>query len=73
MTDERAVEILKSAIKKPNTKDGYLGQAIDMGIRSIEALNKLDSIIVEQIYKSDDQKECMTFRWVLDKIAEVRG
>lgn len=36
MTREEAVEILQGAIKKPNTKDGYLGQAIDMAIKALE-------------------------------------
>ena len=36
MTREEAIEILQGAIKKPNTKDGYLGQAIDMAIKALE-------------------------------------
>ena len=36
MTNEEAIKILKGAIKKPNTKDGYLGQALDMGIKALE-------------------------------------
>lgn len=36
MTREEAVEILKGAIKKPNTTDGYLGQALDMAIKALE-------------------------------------
>ena len=36
MTNEEAIEILKGAIKKPNTKDGYLGQALTMGIKALE-------------------------------------
>lgn len=36
MTREEAIEILQGAIKKPNTKDGYLGQAIDMAIETLE-------------------------------------
>lgn len=36
MTREEAIEILQGAIKKPNTKDGYLGQAIDMAIQALE-------------------------------------
>lgn len=35
-----------------------------------EALNKLDEIIAEQLDKSDNQIECQTLRWVLDKISE---
>lgn len=40
MTKEEAIEILKSAIKKPNTQDGYLGQALTMGIEALE--NSID-------------------------------
>ena len=36
MTNQEAIEILKGAIKKPNTKDGYLGQALTMGIEALE-------------------------------------
>lgn len=36
MNREEAIEILKGAIKKPNTKDGYLGQALTMGIEALE-------------------------------------
>ena len=36
MKREEAVEILQGAIKKPNTKDGYLGQALDMAIKALE-------------------------------------
>lgn len=36
MNREEAIKILKGAIKKPNTKDGYLGQALTMGIEALE-------------------------------------
>lgn len=36
MTREEAIKILQGAIKKPNTKDGYLGQAIDMAIKALK-------------------------------------
>ena len=36
MTSEKAIEILRGAIKKPNTKDGYMGQALDMAIKALE-------------------------------------
>ena len=41
MTNEEAVKILKGAIKKPNTKDGYLGQALDMAIKALEQTSHL--------------------------------
>lgn len=36
MTNKEAVVILKNAIKKPNTEDGYLGQALTMAIQALE-------------------------------------
>lgn len=36
MTGEEAIKILHGAIKKPNAKDGYLGQALDMAIQALE-------------------------------------
>ena len=44
MTREEAIEILQGAIKKPNTKDGYLGQAIDMAIKALEQEPVIDKI-----------------------------
>lgn len=37
MTNEEAVVILENAIKKPNTRDGYLGQALTMAIKALES------------------------------------
>lgn len=79
MTNEEAVKILKGAIKKPNTKDGYLGQAIDLAIKALEqqpcedciSLNKLDDIITKAIDDSENQTECQTLRWVLDVMSEL--
>ena len=51
MTREEAIEILQGAIKKPNTKDGYLGQAIDM---AIQALSQEPCDDAEQIDYHDD-------------------
>lgn len=36
MTTEQAIKILNGAIKKPNTMDGYLGQAITMAINALK-------------------------------------
>ena len=36
MTNDEAIKILQGAIKKPNTKDGYLGQAIGMAVKALE-------------------------------------
>lgn len=56
MTREEAIEILQGAIKKPNTKDGYLGQAIDMAIKALEQEPKTGHWI-EQI---DHEENCRT-------------
>lgn len=53
MTREEAVKNLKGAIKKPNTEDGYLGQAITMAIRSLEAWDNLEKEMEEEIYSYD--------------------
>ena len=66
MTREQAIKILQGAIKKPNTKDGYLGQAIDMAIKALEQdpfINK--PCVSSRVCEHDKQK-------VLDKIrAEI--
>ena len=42
MTNEEAVAILENAIKKPNTRDGYLGQALTMAIEALKQQNFKD-------------------------------
>jgi hypothetical protein len=70
MTAEKAIEILSDVgdINRCCEEDA---EALDMAIKALEALDKLDSIIVNQLDESTDQKECMTLRWVLDKMSEV--
>ena len=51
MTKEEAIKILKGAIKKPNTKDGYLGQALDMAIKALEQQPCEDCISREAVIK----------------------
>ena len=36
MTIDQAIKILEGAIKKPNTIDGYLGQAMTMAIDALK-------------------------------------
>lgn len=36
MTTDQAIKILEGAIKKPNTIDGYLGQALTMAINALK-------------------------------------
>ena len=70
MTVEKAIEILSDVgdISRCCAEDA---EALEMAIKALEALDKLDVIIVEQLDESTDQKECMTLRWVLDKMSEV--
>lgn len=42
MTNEEATVILENAIKKPNTRDGYLGQALTMAIKALKQQNFID-------------------------------
>ena len=51
MKREEAVKILQGAIKKPNTKDGYLGQAIDMAIKALEQEPCEDAIYRQAVLK----------------------
>lgn len=44
---EEAIKILQSAIKKPNTKDGYLGQAIERAINAIKMKDKVEAALLE--------------------------
>lgn len=68
---EDAIKILKSKMDGHTDTSYEWAETVRMAIKAIEALNKLESIIVEQLDKSTDRKECMTLRWVLDKMAEV--
>jgi hypothetical protein len=54
MTNEEAVEILKGAIKKPNTEDGYMGQALNMGIKALEQ-QSCEDCITELIREFDNK------------------
>ena len=41
MTTDQAIKILEGAIKKPNTIDGYLGQALTMAINALKNQPKI--------------------------------
>jgi hypothetical protein len=77
MTENEAIVVLQKIKPIPHRGDSKSTThiletiALDMAIKALEALDKLDSIIVEQLDESTDQKECMTLRWVLDKMSEV--
>lgn len=64
MTKEEAVKILKGAIKKPNTKDGYLGQALDMAIQALESQRYKPIILQEH------DAEPRTMRAIMDTETE---
>ena len=44
MSNEEAIKILKGAIKKPNTEDGYMGQALTMAIKALEQQTCEDAV-----------------------------
>jgi len=50
---------------------GEQKECLRMSIKALELLDKLDEIIVEQIDISNNQVECQTLRWVLDKMSEM--
>ena len=52
MNKEEAINILKGAIKKPNTKDGYLGQALTMGIEALENQKTGHWICSKDVYET---------------------
>ena len=73
MTREEAIKILKGAIKKPNTKDGYLGQAVTMAIRSLEAWDKVTEEITEYLeeYGDTDASGNHSAKWCAMKEADA--
>ena len=73
MTIEEALSYLKWArpIKPYSFDKKRVQKAIDMAIKALELLDKLDKTITEQIDISYDQVECQTLRWVLDKMSEM--
>lgn len=72
MTTEEAIKYLQWArpIKPYSFDKKGVQEAIDMAIKALELLDKLDKTITEQIDMSYDQTECQTLRWVLDKMSE---
>ena len=58
MTENEAIKILQGAIKKPNTKDGYLGQAVTMGIQALEENQQYHAIgTVEELQALKEKNE----------------
>ena len=70
MNREEAIEILKGAIKKPNTKDGYLGQALTMGIEALENQKSLQAELEEikaEMHKNSYMKPMGNFNDEFDE------
>lgn len=57
MTRDEAIKILKGAIKKPNTEDGYMGQALTMAIKALEQQTCEDAI------SREDALMALTGKW----------
>ena len=53
MTNADAILILKGALKKPNRKDSYLGQAITMAIQALDTLSRIKAIINRKDIEQD--------------------
>ena len=76
MTTDQAIKILNGAIKKPNTIDGYLGQALTM---AIYALKNHPEIIRCKDCRWKQGSECVRFSDVMPlpddfcSRAELRG
>lgn len=51
MTENEAIKILQGAIKKPNTQDGYLGQAVTMAIQALEKVQQYEAIGTVEEFK----------------------
>lgn len=49
MNRDEAIKILKGAIKKPNTEDGYMGQALTMAIKALEQQTCEDAVSREAV------------------------
>lgn len=56
MTEKEAIKILQGAIKKPNAKDRYLGQAVTMGIQALEENQKYHAIGTVEEFKALKEK-----------------
>ena len=75
MTNEEAIKILSGAIKQPNPKDGYMGQALTMAIEALEEVSRIPENLHrerEQAYMNGYADGKSTCRWfsVDDKLPE---
>ena len=57
MTIDGAIKVLIAAKRMPSIYDGYLGQAIDMAIKSLEAWEKIKDQLSELVHHNLDVKE----------------
>ena len=73
MTRERAIEILKGSIKKPNTQDGYLGQALTMGINALKVEPCKDTISRKAALDCLKASELKKFDFIMDARSKIAG
>lgn len=73
MTRKKAIDILQGAIKKPNTKDGYLGQAIDMAINALEQEPCEDAISRQVVLDCLTANGLKKFDFILDARDKIKN
>lgn len=77
MTNEEAIEILRGVIKKPNTKDGYLEQAIDMAIKALEErteiIKKIKEVSWEHTFYFENDESRTYEICALSTVLEILG
>lgn len=79
ITTEYAIKLINTMIlalclSDPSIAIGEVEEvktALNMAIKALHLFDKLDTIITKQIDISNNQIECQTLRWVLDKMSEV--
>lgn len=75
MTKGQAIDILQGAIKKPNTKDGYLGQAIDMAINALEqpiqAIQPNSTQLIFEMMNREISEDCVSRAKALSAIRKL--
>ena len=68
MTREEAVKILRGAIKHPNSKDGYMGQALTM---AIEALSQPKTQLSEEDITKDTTSDLINRQDAIDAFKNI--
>ena len=75
MTNEEAIKILKNAIKKPNTEDGYIGQALNMAIQALEQScdDCISRAYIEPIIEELENICAYGAEYILDLLADIKN